>query len=229
MGGDTQLKKHVEDELIWQPSVDQASIGVSVKDSIVTLTGHVRSYAEKMAAERAVLRIQGVKALASELDVTLPGTHERTDEDIARATADALAWNAVLPRLLTKNAINVKVTKGLVTLGGMVEWPYQKHNFEREVSHLIGVRGVVNQIEVKPSRTPVSEDIKIGIEAALKRSAEVEAGRIRVEIRGATVVLAGTVSSWPERNAAERAAWAAPGVSKVENKLLISSAMATAG
>ena len=224
MGGDTQLKKHVEDELIWQPSVDQASIGVGVKDSIVTLSGHVRSYTEKIAAERAVLRIRGVKALASELDVSLPGTHERTDEDIALATANALASTAMLPR----DAIKVKVTLGLVTLSGMVEWPYQKHNAEREVSHLIGVRGVINQIEVKPSRTPVSEDIKIGIEAALKRSAEVEAGRIRVEIRGATVVLAGTVSSWPERNAAERAAWAAPGVSKVENKLLISSAMATA-
>jgi osmotically-inducible protein OsmY len=220
MGGDTQLKKHVEDELSWQPSVDEASIGVSVKDAIVTLTGHVRSYAEKMAAERAVMRIQGVKALASELQVSLPGRHERTDEDIARATLNVLAWNVVVP----KDVIKVKVTKGWVTLSGVVEWSFQKHNAEREVSRLIGVKGVTDEIEVKPSRTPVSGEIKTGIEAALKRSAEVEARRIDVEIRGSTVVLTGAVSSWPERNAAERAAWAGPGVSKVENKLLISAA-----
>ena len=225
MGGDSQLKKHVEDELSWQPSVDEASIGVSVKDAIVTLTGHVRSYAEKIAAERAVMRIQGVMALASELDVSLPGTHERTDEDIARATANALVWNAVVP----KDAIKVKVTNGWVTLSGVVEWSFQKHNAEREVSRLIGVKGVIDEVEVKPSRTLVSAEIKTGIEAALKRSAEVEARRIHVEIRGSTVVLTGAVSSWPERNAAERAVWSGPGVSKVENKLSISAAMVTAG
>jgi len=225
MGGDTQLKRHVEDELRWQPSIDEASIGVSVKDGIVTLTGHVRSYAERMAAERAVMHVQGVRALASELQVSLLGAHERADEDIAQAALNVLAWNAVVP----KDAIKVKVTKGWVTLSGVVEWSFQKQHAEREVSRLMGVKGVTNEIEVKPSRTPVSVEIKNGIEAAFKRSAEVEAKRIHVEVRGSTVVLTGAVSSWSERNAAESAAWAAPGVSKVENKLSISAAMATVG
>ena len=225
MNGDIQLKKHVEDELGWQPSVDEASIGVSVKDAVVTLTGNVRSYPEKMAAERAVLRIQGVRALASELQVSLPGMHERTDEDIARAAATVLAWNTLLP----KDAIKVKVSKGFVTLSGVVEWSYQKHSAEREVSRLMGVRRVFDEVVVNSLRTPMSAEIKTGIEAALKRSAEVEAQRIHVETRGSTVVLTGTVSSWPERNAAERAAWAAPGVAGVQNKVLINTAMAMAG
>jgi osmotically-inducible protein OsmY len=223
MGGDTQLKKHVEDELRWQPSVDEAAIGVSVHDAIVTLTGHVRSYAEKMAAERAIMRIHGVKALASVLEVLL-ARHERTDEEIAQTAHSVLLWNAAVP----KDAIKAKVTKGWVTLSGAVEWPFQRYTAERTISHLIGVKGVINEIEIKPSRTVVTAEVKTGIESALKRSAEVEARRIHVEVRGSTVVLTGTVSSWPERNAAERAAWAAPGVSKVENKVLISASMATA-
>ena len=223
MGGDTQLKKHVEVELCWQPSVNEAAIGVSVHDAIVTLTGHVRSYAEKIAAERAVMRIHGVKALASELEVLL-ARHERTDEEIAQTALSVLLWNAALP----KDAIKAKVTKGWVTLSGAVEWPFQRHTAERTISHLTGVKGVINEIEIKPLRTVVTAEVKTGIESALKRSAEVEARRIHVEVRGSTVVLTGTVSSWPERNAAERAAWAAPGVSKVENKVLISASMATA-
>src|ERR1019366_8778283 len=124
--------------------------------------------------------------------------------------------------------IKLKVTKGLVTLSGVVEWSFQKRDAERSLSRLMGVKGVTNEIEVKPSRTPESVEIKTGIEAAFKRSAEVEARRIQVETRGSTVILTGAVSSWPERNAAESVAWSAPGVSKVENKLSISAAMVTA-
>ncbi|HEU0120226.1 MAG TPA: BON domain-containing protein [Bryobacteraceae bacterium] len=225
MGGDTQLKRHVEDELSWQPSVDQAAIGVSVKNAIVTLTGPVRSYAEKLAAEHAVMRIHGVKALASELQVSLPGAHERVDEDIARAAVNVLGWSASVP----KDAIKVKVAKGWVTLAGTVDWAFQKHDAEREVSHLIGVKGVTNEVGIKPAPVPVSSTIKTGIEAALKRSAEVEARRIHVETTGRTVTLTGSVASWPERRAAERAAWAAPGVANVENRLLVSASMAAAG
>lgn len=177
--------------------------------------------AEKLAAESAALRIRGVKALVSELDVSLPNSHERTDADIAADAAKALAWDSCLPN----DTIKVAVTKGLVTLMGALEWSHQKRSAEHAVSHVKGVRGVINRIEVRPSATPMADKIRIGIEAALKRSAEVEAKRIHVETRGNTVVLTGTVSSWPERNAAERAAWAAAGVSNVEDKLLINSTM----
>jgi osmotically-inducible protein OsmY len=210
MGGDTQLKNHVEEELRWQPEVNEAAIGVRVQDAIVTLTGNVPSYAEKMAAERAVMRIHGVRALASELQVSLSGAHERTDEDIARAAANVLAWNALIP----KDTVKVKVSDGFVTLSGVVEWSYERRNAERDISQLIGVKAVLNSIEVKPPRVPGSAEIKSGIEAALRRSAEVEAKRVHVEIHGSTVVLTGAVSSWPERQAAERAVWSAPGVSK---------------
>lgn len=217
MSDDSHLKKHVEEELRWEPSVNEAAIGVSVKDAVVTLTGHVRSFSEKDAAERAVLRIRGVRAVVSELGVSLLGPHERTDEDIARAASDALQWNATLP----KDAVRIKVSKGIVTLSGTLEWQYQREMANRAVSGLIGVKGVVNQIQVKSSRKPTSAEVKSGIEAALKRSAEVEARRIQVEIHESTAVLTGTVDSWSERRAAERAAWAAPGVSNVKNNIYV--------
>lgn len=224
MGGDFQLKEHVEEELSWEPSVNQTGIGVSVHDAIVTLSGRVRSYSEKGAAERAVLRIRGVKALASELEVTLPGEYERTDEDVARSAANVLVWNAALP----KDAIKIKASNGWLTLSGAVPWNYQRIIAERAVSHLVGVKGLTNEIQLKPVLKPTPTEVKASIEAALKRSAEVEARRIHVETHGSTVVLAGIVDSWPERTAAERAAWAAPNVSDVQNDIHVRMAMTTA-
>lgn len=222
MGGDTKLKEHVESELRWQPNINEAAIGVGVQDAVVTLTGFVPSYLEKIAAERAVLRIRGVKALASELQVSMPGSRELKDEEIAHNALSVITWNAAIP----KNMVKVKVGHGIVTLSGSVDWPFQKHDAEREVSHLAGVKGLVNMIEVKPVQTVASTEIKAGIDAALKRSAELEAKRIHVETQGSKVVLTGTLASWPERNAAERAAWAGPGVTSVENKILINASMA---
>lgn len=224
MGGDAQLKKHVEEELSWESSIDDAAIGVSVHDAIVTLSGHVRNYAEKISAERAVLRIRGVRALISNLDVMIPDTNQRTDEDIAETAAAILRWNTQLP----EDMVKVKVHSGVVTLSGEVEFPYQKKAAEREVSRLMGVKGFINDIRIKPPSVPAIEKIKAGIEAALKRSAEVEAQGIGVRMDGSTVTLTGTVSSWPERNAAERAAWAGTGVSRVDNKILINCSMAAA-
>jgi osmotically-inducible protein OsmY len=221
MNGDAELRKHVEDELAWESSLDEAAIGVNVADAVVTLTGHVRNYAEKLAAERAVMRVRGVHGLVSKLEVTVPHAHRRTDEDLAQAAVNALTWNAQLP-----DTITVRVDHGFVTLGGSVELPYQRITAEREVSRLTGVKGVVNDIHLKPSR-PVTAEIKAGIEAALKRSAEVEARRIAVHLHGSTVVLTGTVASWQERHAAERAAWAGPGVTRVENDIRINSSMAS--
>jgi osmotically-inducible protein OsmY len=224
MGSDSQLKRHLEEELRWEPSVNEASIGVGVKGAVVTLSGHVASYVEKEAAERAVLRVRGVKALASELDVILPGSYQRTDEDIARAAADALNWNTTLP----KDAIKVTASKGFLKLRGTVKWEYQRRIADRTASSLIGVKGVTNEIQVNPPEMPTSEEVKRGIEAALKRNAEVEAQHIYVEAHGSTVVLTGAVDTWRERSAAERAAWGAPGVSKVENKITVGTVASSA-
>ena len=174
-------------------------------------------------AERAVVRIHGVRGIVSQLTVLLPGEHQRTDEDIAHVAIDALRWNSVLP----KDLIKVKGTKGVVTLSGMVSWRYEQEMAERTVSRLIGVRGVTNDIDIK-SKAPTIEQVKSAIEAALKRSAQVEARRIHVETNGATVVLSGTVDSWSELRATETAAWASLGVTHVENNINVGIAAGSA-
>jgi osmotically-inducible protein OsmY len=212
---DLELKANVESELKWEPSVNAAEVGVAVKDGIVMLTGHVQSYWQKIAAERAAGRVSGVRAVVNELEIRLPTSSERTDEDIARAALNALSWSVSVPA----DRIKVKVSKGWITLEGNVEWQYQKAAAEKVVRDLVGVKGVVNLIEVKPRAS--AAEVKAAIEAALKRSAAVDASNIQVEADGDKVILRGTVRSWAEREEAERAAWRAAGVRSVDNRITV--------
>jgi len=215
MKSDVELRRDVLDELEWEPSIDAAQIGVTTREGVVTLAGTAKSYSEKLKAERVTKRVLGVKAIANDIEVRLPGTHERTDSDIARVAVDALKWRASVP----EGRIKVAVGKGWVTLEGEVDWQYQKDVALEAVHHLVGVKGVTNLITVKP-RVSATE-VKSPIEAAFRRSAELDAQKIRVETKDGKVTLHGQLQSWAERDEAERTAWAAPGVTQVENFIAI--------
>ncbi|MGA8688914.1 MAG: BON domain-containing protein [Methyloceanibacter sp.] len=212
---DSSLQQAVLDELNWQPSVKAANIGVTAKDGVVTLTGHVGSYAEKWAAERAAGSVFGVKAVAEELEVRYPFERKEDDADIAQRALQVLSWDTEVP----KDKVKVKVEKGLVTLSGNLDWHYQRSAAESDVRKLHGVIGLNNQIVIKP-RVQAS-NVRDKIKAALKRKAQIEADHITVTTDGSKVTLGGNVDTWYERSLAERTAWSAPGVTQVENRLTV--------
>ena len=215
MKTDAQLKDDVSTELDWDPAINASQIGVAAKDGVITLTGHLDTYTEKYAIERAVGRVAGVKAIAMEIDVKLEPGHKRSDTEIATAVESALKWHSHVP----DEKIQVKVEKGWVTLKGEVDWDYQRKNAEDAVRPLTGVVGVSNGITLKVGVTP--NNVVTRIKDAFVRHAEREAKQIEVAVNGALVTLRGSVDSWAERTAAAGAAWSAPGITNVVNELKV--------
>jgi osmotically-inducible protein OsmY len=213
---DRSLKHAVEEELEWEPSIDAEHIGVTVEDGVITLSGHVSTYAEKLAAENTAKRVKGVRAIAQEIEIRFPNDKKISDDQIAKRALDIIAWDSTIP----DGKVQVMVQNGFVTLTGEVDWFYQRDSAETSIRRLSGVKGIFNNIKIK-SRAQAS-DIKQRIETALKRNAEVEADTIRVSVLNGRVTLDGKVKAWYERDLAERTAWSAPGVVSVEDHINIS-------
>lgn len=215
MKTDSQLQKDVMDELEWEPSIDHTHIGVAVASGIVTLTGQVRSFVEKMAAEKAAKRVKGVRGLAEEMTVKIANGPKTSDAEIAKRVLDILAFDVTVP----DDKITVKVEHGWVTLNGAVDWHYQRQAARDDAGRISGVVGVINMIEV--AKLPTAFDVKDRIIQAFKRAADTDAGTINVVTDGGLVRLGGIVHSFRERQVAERAAWAAPGVTRIEDNIII--------
>ena len=215
MDKDRELQRKVIDELEWEPQVDSADIGVSVVDGVVALNGYVGSYAEKLAAEAAVRRVAGASALAEELKVRYASDAKTADHEIARRILDVFAWNAMVPA----DAIQVKVERGWVSLSGKAKWHYQSKEAARVAARINGVTGISNNIKIE---NPVSVgDVRGRIEEAFRRQADLDARSLTISVDGNQVTLAGRVNAWSERKAAERAAWAAPGVTQVIDHIAV--------
>lgn len=212
---DLELRRMILDELEFQPNIDAAAIGVAIENGVVSLTGHVRTYAQKFAAERAVKSVKGVKAVAEEIKVVSNQDLDISDEAIAARCLDVIRWNSAIP----DERLQIKVQDGWVTLEGEVDWQYQKEAAQSAVRKLAGVVGINNMLILKPKETP--ENIKERIEAAFARNAALDSRKLRVTVEGKTVKLEGHVHQWLERKAAENAAWSIPGVTHVENYILI--------
>ncbi len=215
MKTDFQIRKDVENELQWDPSIDDRKIGVVVSDGVVTLHGEVAHFAGRWAAEDIAKRVEGVRAIANEIQVKIPSSAARSDTDIAEAAANALRWHVVV----AAEQIKAVVTDGWITLSGQVAWGFQKTAAENAVRHLIGVKGVINDIMI--ASTVKATDVKQQIEDAFKRHALLDAKTIEVKVDQATVTLNGQVHTWQERDDAALAAWAAPGVISVDNRLSV--------
>lgn len=213
--GDKLIRQNVIDELDFDPSIDAAHIGVAVENGIVTLSGHVGSYAERVAAEKAAQKVRGVRGVVEEIKVRFGGETPPRDEDLAQRAVQMLDWSVTVPR----GAVQVKVQNGWVTLSGKVEWQYQREEAYGSIKRLAGVAGIINNIEVTPNASV--PDVRARIVAALKRNAELEADAIKVTVKDARVVLEGKVNAWHERRLAESAAWSAPGVHAVEDHLTL--------